>query len=100
MPAVINVGGSLTGAFAVIAVAWGIRTLRRSVSLKRRAKGEESNGTFSDLGAYFAALSPEAVRLLVSVEHAHSVSACTPAVKRSCSHCLLANLLCALMLLT
>eukprot|EP00877_Chromochloris_zofingiensis_P006273 jgi/Chrzof1/189/Cz01g06130.t1 len=84
MRSFINPGSSITGVFAVIAIAWGIRTFRTArLRIAERRKTRDPV-RYSDFGKYFAALSPEAVRLLVAtVSIPHYVVDIRPSELRS-----------------
>ena len=67
MPQISNIGGSLTSAVVLTFLAWGVRLLRATAA---RSQDGSRRGSSSDLtGAlprFFAALSPAALRMLVS----------------------------------
>jgi hypothetical protein len=65
MPAVINAGGSLTGAVALCLIAWGVRTLRAAQMKHQEEQQKRKSFAMEGPGRFFAEFSLEAVRLLV-----------------------------------
>jgi hypothetical protein len=69
MPAVMNVGGPVGGALAIMLVTWAVRVVR-SISRKQRLQQEllmaTGSGQNAALPRYLFSISPAALRMLVS----------------------------------
>lgn len=90
MPQISNIGGSLTSAVVLTFLAWGVRLLRATA----QRQGPSRKGSSSENGGprprFFAALTPAALRRLVSPHRAccgvmaaphPTASCCSDAIK-------------------
>mmetsp|Transcript_23191 Transcript_23191/g.64393 ORF Transcript_23191/g.64393 Transcript_23191/m.64393 type:complete len:331 (+) Transcript_23191:122-1114(+) len=65
MPAISNVGGSVTSALVILAVAWSIRLVRIAALRSERDRKQRDRQTHRKKGRYAAPISPPSLKLLV-----------------------------------
>lgn len=65
MPAITNVGGSVTSALVLTLLAWGVRLLRAAARRSDAARKELAKHASRKISRFAAHLSPAALRLLV-----------------------------------
>ena len=65
MPAVINAGGSLTGAVILVFIAWGVRKLREVQQKHQEEQQKRKSIALEGPGRFFVEFSLEALKLLV-----------------------------------
>jgi hypothetical protein len=86
MPSITNVGGSLTSAIALTLLAWAVRFFRAAAQQRKQSlKAPDAAKASQRLGRFFCALSPAALRMLVSSAPTRTMHAALGMLLQRCS---------------